>query len=140
MQCDIKKCKFHAIEITYLDLIVSCNDIKMNSVKIKTIVDWKNSQNIHDVQAFFKFVNFYQQFIQYFSKIVQFLMNLIKKNMKFLWDTTCEHTFNNLKKIKKTHTSLIQLTTWNETQNLHDSNFWSNKKNMNKKHENHTWW
>src|SRR6266487_1015625 len=39
LQCDIKKCKFHATEITYLDLIVSHNDIKMNSVKIKAIID-----------------------------------------------------------------------------------------------------
>src|SRR5436190_4305919 len=39
LQCDIKKCKFHATEVTYLDLIVSHNDIKMNSVKIEAIVD-----------------------------------------------------------------------------------------------------
>src|SRR6266496_4270803 len=39
LQCNIKKCKFHVTEITYLDLIVSYNDIKMNSVKIETIID-----------------------------------------------------------------------------------------------------
>ncbi len=98
LQCDIKKYKFHTTEITYLDLIVSHNDIKMNSMKIKAIIDWESSWNIHDVQAFLRFVNFYQQFIQHFSKIVQFLMNLIKKNVKFLWDTTCECVFNDLKK------------------------------------------
>ena len=38
LQCDIKKCKFHATEIMYLDLIVFCDDIKMNSVKIEAIV------------------------------------------------------------------------------------------------------
>ena len=98
LQCDIKKCKFHATKIMYLDLIVSHNDIKMNSVKIKVIIDWESSWNIHDVQAFLEFANFYQQFIQHFSKIVQLLMNLIKKNMKFLWDMICEHMFNDLKK------------------------------------------
>src|SRR5438034_445558 len=39
LQCDIKKCKFHVTKIMYLDLIVFCNDIKMNSVKIEAIVD-----------------------------------------------------------------------------------------------------
>src|SRR5437773_397662 len=39
LQCDIKKCKFHATEVTYLDLIVFHNDIKMNSVKIEVIVN-----------------------------------------------------------------------------------------------------
>ena len=49
LQCNIKKCKFHAIEVTYLDLIIFCNNIKMNSVKMKMIVSWKSSQNIHDI-------------------------------------------------------------------------------------------
>ncbi len=43
LQCDIKKCKFHVTEIMYLDLIIFCDDIKMNSIKIKAIVDWKSS-------------------------------------------------------------------------------------------------
>src|SRR5436189_6007116 len=38
LQCNIKKCKFHATEITYLNLIISHNDIKMNFVKIEVIV------------------------------------------------------------------------------------------------------
>jgi len=39
LQYDIKKCKFHAIEVMYLDLIVFHDDIKMNFVKIEVIVD-----------------------------------------------------------------------------------------------------
>ena len=57
LQCDIKKCTFHVMKIMYLDLIVSHDDIKMNSVKIKAIVDWKSSQNVHNVQAFLEFAN-----------------------------------------------------------------------------------
>ncbi len=38
LQYDIKKYKFHAIKIMYLDLIIFYNDIKMNSVKIKMII------------------------------------------------------------------------------------------------------
>ena len=38
LQCNIKKCKFHVIEITYFDLIIFHDDIKMNLVKIETIV------------------------------------------------------------------------------------------------------
>ena len=70
----------------------------MNSIKIEIITNWESSQNVHNVQAFFEFVNFYWQFIQYFSKIVWLLMNLIKKITKFLWNITCEHIFNDLKK------------------------------------------
>ena len=39
LQCDISKCKFHASEVIYLDLIISHDDIKMNSVKIEAVVN-----------------------------------------------------------------------------------------------------
>ena len=39
LQCDIKKYKFHVTEITYLDLIISYNDIKMNFMKIEIIIN-----------------------------------------------------------------------------------------------------
>ena len=70
LQCNIKKYKFHAIEIMYLNLIIFHDDIKMNFVKIETIVNWKNSQNICNVWMFFDFTNFYWWFIKYFLKIV----------------------------------------------------------------------
>ena len=98
MQCDIKKYKFHAIEIIYFNLIISCDDIKINSVKIEAIINWKNLQNVYNVWLFFRFVNFYKWFIWYFLKIVWFFVNLTKKIMKFLWDIMYECMFNNLKK------------------------------------------
>ena len=97
LQCDIWKCKFHASEIMYLSLIISHNGIKMDPAKIEVIVRWKSSQNVHDVCTFLEFMNFYWWFIKHFSKIVQSLMNLIKKTVKFAWNVTCEHAFNNLK-------------------------------------------
>src|SRR5438552_4184611 len=39
LQCNIKKCKFYMIEVIYLDLIISHDDIKMNSAKMKVITD-----------------------------------------------------------------------------------------------------
>ena len=39
LQYNIKKYKFHATEIMYLDLIIFYNDIKINSIKIKVIID-----------------------------------------------------------------------------------------------------
>src|SRR5947207_15309608 len=38
LQCDIKKCKFYMTEVIYLDLIIFCDDIKMNSAKMKAII------------------------------------------------------------------------------------------------------
>ena len=97
LQCNIKKCKFYVTEVIYLDLIISHDDIKMNSVKMKAIISWKNLNNVHDIWSFLDFVNFYWWFIKHFLKIVWSLVNLIKKDTKFLWDVKCKHVFNDLK-------------------------------------------
>src|SRR6266487_429135 len=39
LQCDIKKCKFHVTEVTYLKLIVFQEELKMNSTKVKAIIN-----------------------------------------------------------------------------------------------------
>src|SRR5437762_10064997 len=49
LQCDIKKCKFYATEVTYLGLIISRDGIKMNPAKVEAITGWKNPNNVHDV-------------------------------------------------------------------------------------------
>ena len=46
LQCDIKKCKFHATEVTYLGLIISRNKIKMDSKKVAVIINWESLINI----------------------------------------------------------------------------------------------
>jgi hypothetical protein len=39
IQADVNKCEFHIIEIKFLDMIINRDDIKMNSEKMKTIVE-----------------------------------------------------------------------------------------------------
>src|SRR5947207_11347740 len=38
LQCNIKKCKFYTTEVIYLSLIIFCDDIKMNSMKMIVII------------------------------------------------------------------------------------------------------
>src|SRR5436190_14421471 len=39
LQCDIKKCKFHTTKMMYFRLIVSQEELKMNSIKIEAITN-----------------------------------------------------------------------------------------------------
>ncbi len=79
-------------------MIVERDDIKMNSEKIKAIVEWDTSHHLKDVQAFVKFVNFYRRFIKNFFKIVKSLIRLIRKNQSFYWSENCQIAFEQLKK------------------------------------------
>jgi transposase InsO family protein len=98
LQCDIRKCKFHANEVTYLGLIVTREGIKMDPTKVEAIMSWESPENVHDVRSFLGFANFYRRFIKNFSKIVRPLVNLTKKGINFSWNVECERAFNDLKK------------------------------------------
>jgi hypothetical protein len=97
LQANIDKCEFSIHEIKYLELIVDRNEIKMNSEKIETILQWTTSQNLKQIQRFLEFYNFYRRFIRNFAKIVKSLIKLTRKNVFFTWNETCKQTFELLK-------------------------------------------
>ena len=96
-QTDINKCEFFVIEIKYLKLIISINDIKMNSTKIKVIVKWSTFINLKHVRSFIEFCNFYRRFIKSFFKIVKSLNAFVKKNILFAWNSICDIVFRKFK-------------------------------------------
>jgi hypothetical protein len=98
LQIDIDKCEFFVHETKYLDLIVDRDEIRMNSEKVETILQWITSQNLKQIQKFLRFCNFYKRFIRNFAKIVKSLIKLIRKNVSFLWNEACKQTFELLKR------------------------------------------
>ena len=73
-------------------------DLCMNSIKVKVIVNWATLINLKEVQSFVRFINFYHCFIKYFSKLVKSFIQLTRKNTSFVWNKVCVQAFNNLKK------------------------------------------
>ncbi len=85
LQMNIIKCKFHVIQVSYLELIIIIEKIKMNSSKINIIVNWFILINVKDVQSFLDFTNFYRRFIYDYSRITILLTHLIRKDVLFVW-------------------------------------------------------
>jgi hypothetical protein len=98
LQADIDKCEFHVFETKFLEMIIERDEIRMNSVKIKVIVEWINFRHLKEIQIFLEFIHFYKRFIEEFSQLVKSLINLIKKKQIFDWSSVCEKVFQNLKK------------------------------------------
>ncbi len=71
LQVDIQKCEFNVEETVFLEVIVSEQDLCMNSIKVKVIVNWATLINLKEVQSFVKFINFYHCFIKNFLKLVK---------------------------------------------------------------------
>ena len=97
LQMNIKKCEFDVEKIVFLNVIISESDLRMNSEKMKIIVNWFISINLKKLQDFVRFANFYWRFIKNFSKIIQFLIKLTRKNQLFVWDETCFKIFQEFK-------------------------------------------
>ncbi len=99
LQMHIIKCEFHVTQVSYLELIIIIEEIKMNSSKINIIVNWFILINVKDVQSFLDFANFYRRFIYDYSRIVISLTHFIRKDVLFVWSQKCQIAFNTLKKV-----------------------------------------
>src|SRR5947208_10236618 len=53
--------------------------------------------NLHDVQFFLGFANFYRHFIKEYSNLAAPLVNLIRKDTPFAWSPACHNAFEALK-------------------------------------------
>ncbi len=89
LQIDIDKCKFKIQKISFLELLIFINDLRMNFQKVDVIWSWEVSQSLIHVQIFIEFCNFYQWFIKNFSKIIQLMIKLIQKDYFFEWTEIC---------------------------------------------------
>ena len=82
----------------FLRFTIKINGIKIDSEKIRKILDWPESRNLKELQRFLGFGNFNRQFISEYSLIILLLIELIKKNILFIWIMFCQKVFNKLKK------------------------------------------
>ncbi len=98
LQIDINKCEFHVQKTIFLELLISIEELKMNSRKMQAVVDWSTLNNLTQIQFFIDFCNFYRRFIKNFSKIVHSMIQLTQKKIIFEWNEVCQIIFNHIKR------------------------------------------
>ena len=54
-----EKCKFHKQQIEYLEYIITIEELKMNSEKIKIIMKFLISKYVKNIQTFQKLTEYY---------------------------------------------------------------------------------
>ncbi|MBW0518123.1 hypothetical protein O181_057838 [Austropuccinia psidii MF-1] len=80
------KCVFHAPSVEYLGYVVSSNGPKMESLKAKQILNWRQPQSIKALQSFLGVSNFYCCFIKNYYKKITSLTSFPKKNSPFIFN------------------------------------------------------
>jgi hypothetical protein len=92
-----EKCEFEQSKVDYLGLVISHGKVSMDPVKIEAVVNWPIPENLKEVQSFIGFANFYRHFIKDFSKICRPLHDLSKKDVPFVWGSSQQQAFDQLK-------------------------------------------
>ena len=83
--------------MTVLGHIISEKGIEVDKAKIDLISKLPSPTNIKTVRQFLGHAGFYRRFIMDFSKIVKPLYKLLEKDAKFIWDASCQKSFEELK-------------------------------------------
>ena len=91
------KCQFWLDKVAFLGHVISAEGISVDPQKIEAIVNWKPPTNVSEVRSFLGLAGYYMKFVERFSKIANPLTNLLKKDQKFEWSDTCQHSFEELR-------------------------------------------
>ena len=83
LKVKLKKYFFHKNKIQFLGYQVGIHGITMELNKIRRIFDWLVPKIIKELQRFFGFINFNQQFIESYSKRIELFTSMTKKNISF---------------------------------------------------------
>src|SRR5271156_2146964 len=69
----------------------------MDQAKVQAIQEWPVPKNVHDIQVFLGFANFYRRFVRSYSRVCRPMLDLLKKSQEFIWSKACEKSFEELK-------------------------------------------
>ena len=93
LQLKSEKCEFYKKDVDFLEFVINRKEVKINSVKINAIKEWKQSNNVKKVMSFLKFVNYNRKFIKnYFKKTIS-LINLTVKDRSWNWEKLKKEVF-----------------------------------------------
>ncbi|KAL4154100.1 hypothetical protein QTP88_001933 [Uroleucon formosanum] len=93
------KCEFLKQQCMYLDHIISENGIQPDPEKVKSVLQFSTPTSVKEIKSFLGLSGYYRKFIKSYSLISKPMTNLLRKDVTFNWDTSCQEAFDKLKNI-----------------------------------------
>ena len=84
-------------EVLFLAHVVSQEGIRPNPETVEAVMAWKEPRTVKEVQSYLGLCSYYRQNTEGFNYTATPLTNLRKKNVKFIWDCSCQNAFEVLK-------------------------------------------
>jgi hypothetical protein len=97
LTCKLKKCEFHATSVSFLGFVISPDGVSMDPDRVEAITEWPVPTDVHEIQIFLGFANFYRRFVDGYSRVVSPITSLLCKGQKFNWSSACQSAFEELK-------------------------------------------
>ena len=85
-------------EVKFLRHKVSGEGLAVDPVKVEAVTTWARPTTPTEVRSFLGLAGYYKRFIENFAEIVGPLTKLTRKDVGFVWNTSCEQAFQALKK------------------------------------------
>jgi hypothetical protein len=94
----ISMCEFWMKQVAFLGHIISKCGISVDPSKVQDVLTWNAPMSVGDIRRFLGLSGYYQRFIEGFSKISKPMTELLERDKKFEWTSTCKASFQELKK------------------------------------------
>jgi hypothetical protein len=85
-------------QVDFLGHVILKGRISVDPSKVQDVLSCNAPMSVIDIQSFLGLAGYYQKFIEGFSKISKPMTELLEKDKKFKWTSTCEASFQELKK------------------------------------------
>ena len=97
MYVKFSKCEFWLRQVSFLGHVVSKDEILVDPTKKEVVTKWKRPTTVTEIRSFLGLAGYYRRFVQDFARIASPLTQLTKKDVPFVWNDTCEASFEELK-------------------------------------------
>ena len=89
----LAKYEFWLDKVKFLGHVITQDRVVVDPSKVGAIVHWEKPKIATEVRSFLGLAVYYRRFIKGFSQLVLPLTRLIRKNLPFEWNLTCESSF-----------------------------------------------
>jgi hypothetical protein len=85
-------------QVAFIGHVISKGGISMDPSNVQDVLSWNAPLSVSDIRSFLGLAGYYRRFIEGFSKISNPMTELLEKDKKFEWTSSCEASFQELKK------------------------------------------
>ena len=78
--------------------VVSASGVSVDLGKVEAVMSWERLKSVFETHSLLGLAGYYRRFIEDFSRLAAPMTRLTRKEVKFMWDDSCERAFQELKR------------------------------------------